>query len=145
MPHFKFDPIRELDDLSDRMRKFAQEFPESFSIQFGRGFEPRVDMLQDAEGLRISVELPGVPRENVKLTLADNVLLLEGGKSEPAGRENATLVRGERSFGPFQRRIELPVKVDPSSIAAAMLDGVLTVTLRSAAAASATDIPIDIH
>jgi HSP20 family protein len=130
MPHIKFDPMKELEFLSHRMRKFADEFPETFSIEFGKGFEPKIDVYQDNEMIRVVVELPGLTKTEVRLSYADNILTIGGEKKAPEHDENTSVLRTERSFGEFKREVTLPKDIDAESLEATMVEGVLTVTMR---------------
>lgn len=129
MPHYKFDPMKELEFLSQRMRKFADEFPETFSIEFGKGFEPKMDVYHDDSTITVVMELPGVGKDEISLTYTDGVLTLKGEKRTPEHAENVTILRSERSFGAFKRDIPLPVDIDADSMSASMNDGILTVTM----------------
>lgn len=144
MPHFKFDPMKELEYLSQRMRRIADDFPETFSFEFGKGFEPRVDVYADNDTLRVLVELPGLQKDAISLSFADGILTISGNKPVPEHAEGVTVLRAERSFGDFIREIELPKDVDPSSIAATMNGGLLTITLKKKAVSRDPEIKINI-
>ncbi|MBR9978637.1 MAG: Hsp20/alpha crystallin family protein [Bacteroidetes bacterium] len=144
MPHFKFDPMKELEYLSQRMRRIADDFPETFSFEFGKGFEPRVDVYADKDTLRVLAELPGLRKDAVSLSFADGILTISGNKPVPEHAEGVAVLRAERSFGDFIREIELPKDVDPSSIAATMNDGLLTITLKKKAVSHDSEIKINI-
>ncbi|MBN1447764.1 MAG: Hsp20/alpha crystallin family protein [Bacteroidetes bacterium] len=130
MPHYKFDPMKELEFLSQRMRKFADEFPETFSFEFGKGFEPKLDVIVDENEIRLIAELPGVAKEDLNLTYTDGVLTLSGEKKEPQLAEQASILRSERSFGMFKREIPLSKDIDANSLTASMNDGLLTVVMK---------------
>ena len=144
MPHYEFDPMKELENLSQRMRQIANEFPETFSFEFGKGFEPRVDVYSDTDSVRVVVELPGMAKDAVSLSIANGVLTLRGSKAMPEQVEGVTVHRMERSFGEFQREIALPKDIDAGAISAAMSDGVLTVTIGKKSAPQDREISIDI-
>lgn len=144
MPHIKFDPTRELDFLSERMKRFAQEFPETFSFELGKGFEPRIDLTQSAAEVVLAAELPGMEKADVRLSIADGVLTLSGEKKAPE-REHSTELKCERSFGAFSRKIELPADIDSGKISASMSNGVLEIRIPRLAAAHETTIDIEIQ
>ena len=130
MPHIKFDPMKELEYLSQRMRKFADEFPETLSFEFGKGFEPKIDVYREGTEIHVVAELPGMSKSDVQLSYVDGVLLLKGRKEAPEQKEDVSILRGERSFGEFKREIPLGKDIDPESMTASMSDGVLTVVMR---------------
>ncbi len=130
MPHYRFDPMKELEFLSQRMRKFADEFPETFSIEFGKGFEPKMDVYHDNKEIRIIAELPGLTKDQISLTYTDGVLTLEGEKKPPEQAENVSILRTERSFGEFKREIPLPKDIDADSMSASMSEGLLTIVMQ---------------
>ncbi len=144
MPHFKFDPMKELEYLSQRMRRIADDFPETFSFEFGKGFEPRVDVYNEADIVRVVAELPGMQKDAIALSYAEGILTMSGSKPLPQHAEDVSVLRSERSFGDFKREIELPKDVDVSSISAGMTDGLLTITLRKKPAPEQHEIKIDI-
>ncbi|MCB2204440.1 Hsp20/alpha crystallin family protein [bacterium] len=130
MPHIKFDPMKELEYLSQRMRKFADEFPETFSFEFGKGFEPKIDIYRKGDEIHVSAELPGMVKSDVQLSFTDGVLRIQGSKNAPVSEEEVKVVRGERSFGGFDREVALGSDIDPDSLSATMKDGVLSVVMR---------------
>ena len=144
MPHYRFDPMKELEFLSQRMRKFADEFPETFSIEFGKGFEPKMDVYHDSKEIRIITELPGMTKDQITLTYADGVLTLSGEKKPPEQAENVSILRSERSFGEFSREIPLPKDIDADSLSASMSDGLLTVVMQIKQDASTQERTISI-
>jgi HSP20 family protein len=133
MPHIKFDPMKELEFLSQRMRKFADEFPETFSFEFGKGFEPKVDVYHDDTRIHVVAELPGMSKEEISLSFADGVLRIKGTKKAPEFGETVAIVRGERSFGEFKREIPIGRNIDPDSLSASMREGVLTILMQEKA------------
>lgn len=89
---------------------------------------PAVDISETAETYRIDVELTGVDRESVELSLNDGALLIQGERPVPeeAGRRYHRL---ERPHGHFQRRFELPDNVEATEITAELSEGMLQLTL----------------
>ena len=118
MPHFKIDPLKELDSLSQRMRKFVDDFPEHFSIEFGGRFEPRTDVFYDDASLTVMMEIPGVAKESLTIVLENGILTISGIKVNPLDKEKRTCLRSERSFGDFTRNFELPFTVQKESVKA---------------------------
>ncbi|NKJ49265.1 heat-shock protein Hsp20 [Burkholderia sp. SG-MS1] len=95
-------------------------------------FQPRLDVVDDGDALRIVAELPGLSRDEVKLEIVENMLLLSGNKQIESKEEEKGCYRVERAFGQFQRAIPLPAGVDPDRAEARFENGVLTVRMPKA-------------
>jgi len=92
-------------------------------------WSPATDIVESDAGYVVKVELPGMSRDDVKITMQENQLSIHGEKKhEKEGKEKG-FHRIERSYGAFQRCFTLPTAVDASKIDASFKDGILTVTL----------------
>jgi HSP20 family protein len=135
----------ELDNLFNRA--LTQPLQTPFDLESGRlpeGCLPALDLYEDKDGLVAKVELPGMKKEDIAISLEDGVLTVSGERKQDPRHDAATACRCERVLGRFERRISLPAKVDAAKITAAYTDGVLTVTLPKAEEAKLKQIPIDI-
>jgi HSP20 family protein len=128
MAVFRFEPAREMEKISQKMHKFFDEFPDGFSFETG-GFTPRLDLAEDESKVYVNVEVPGVVKESIKLSIQENILTIKGEKKKDLGNEKINLFRTERLFGVFSRSIELPVEVDIDNISAKLESGVLFIQL----------------
>ena len=144
MPHYRFDPMKEFENLSQRMRKFADEFPETFSVEFGKGFEPKIDVYHDDQHIMVIAEMAGMEKSDISVSLAEGILTLAGTKKLPEATDSIKVLRSERSFGEFKRSIELPGDVDSSSVSARMENGVLSISIRKKAREQDKEISIEI-
>jgi HSP20 family protein len=105
---------------------------------------PATDIFEDAEGIKIAIELPGMTSENVKLTLENDNLTIKGEKKQVAEEKTTKVHRYERSYGAFQRAFTLPDTVDAERVAAKFENGVLTVTLPKAEKAKPREISVKV-
>jgi HSP20 family protein len=101
-------------------------------------------VVDDGDALRVVAELPGLSRNDVKLEVVENMLLLSGNKQIESKGEEKGCYRVERAFGQFQRAIPLPVGVDPDRAEARFENGVLTVRVPKAEQAKQTTKQIQI-
>lgn len=101
----------------------------------------RADVEETDAAFVISAELPGVPLENVKLEIEDDVLTLTAVK-RPSENGDRRGLHAERRYGTFARAFSLPKAVDREAVRATMQHGVLTITLPKAERARARQIPI---
>jgi HSP20 family protein len=99
-----------------------------------------VDVYEANGDLVIHAELPGVEKQDIKLTLDNGDLLIEGERKSEEKLEEKDYYRMERMAGSFYRRLPLPAGVKPEQIHAQYTDGVLEVRVpKGAAAATAHD------
>ena len=105
---------------------------------------PPVDILEQADGIRIMAELPGVNPSDVKISVEDNILTIQGAKQQVAEEKTERVHRYERTYGAFERSFTLPPTVDASNIKATYDNGVLTVTLPKVEKAKPRQIQVDV-
>ncbi len=86
-------------------------------------------MTETADALTVECELPGVAKDAVDTSIEGGVLTIRGERKAPAGRDESRYERREREFGPFERHIELPAKVDVDNVRAKLAGGVLTIVM----------------
>jgi HSP20 family protein len=109
------------------------------------GWLPPVDILEDANAVRLVAELPGLTAEDVKLTLENQTLTLRGEKRQVAEETTERVHRYERSYGTFERSFRLPGTVETDKVDARFENGVLTITLPKAEKAKARDIEVKVR
>lgn len=90
---------------------------------------PVVDIREDKDRFVLHADLPGVDRENIDITMEDNVLSIRGERKLEEAGENGDYKRIERAHGTFYRRFSLPDTADPQGINARCEKGVLEVVI----------------
>ncbi len=90
---------------------------------------PNVDVSETDGEVRISAELPGVNEGDIDVSLDDDVLVIRGEKKAEKTSDTENYHFVERSYGTFQRAVQLPCPVEPDKARAEFDNGVLTVTL----------------
>lgn len=124
----RWDPISELGTMEvDRLNRM---FNDLFSEGRARGWYPPVDVYEtEQHEVVVKAELPDMKREDIKLTVDNNVLTLHGTRSQDTEVKRDRFTHIERHFGTFSRSFTLPTTVDTSKISASYKDGVLTVRM----------------
>jgi HSP20 family protein len=97
--------------------------------QFLGGWVPAVDLYEDKENVTVRVELPGMKKEDIGLTIHEGVLTLSGERKEEEKHKDCQTCRTERFLGRFQRSLSLPSPVLADKVTATYKDGMLTITL----------------
>jgi HSP20 family protein len=112
--------------------------------QLFSGWTPALDLFQNNDNVVAVVELPGLRKEDIEISLHDGTLTISGERKEEAAQtEGAT--RTERFTGKFRRSITLPTQVDVNKVSATYKDGILTVTLPKAEEAKPKQIQINLN
>ena len=93
------------------------------------GWTPAMDLYEDKDNICLKVELPGMKREDIEVSLHEGTLSISGERKGQKEYEEAEVHRAERFFGRFQRTVGLPTPVSPDKVKAQYKDGVLTITL----------------
>jgi len=93
------------------------------------GWSPAIDLAETDEAIVVKAELPGLEPKDVDLELTGDVLTIRGEKKEEKEEKARSYHRVERSYGSFERAIQLPAAVKPDEVEANFKNGVLTVTL----------------
>jgi HSP20 family protein len=138
MTMIKFDPFRGFDALTKKMNTLVNDLDKGFNFEMGN-FSPRVDIIEDEKQLNFNFELAGVKKEDVKVTINDeNVLIVKGQKYreniDESVNENESenspkyFIKVERNFGEFTRSFVLPDNVNKESISAKYENGILHLT-----------------
>jgi HSP20 family protein len=101
---------------------------------FGREgkFLPEANVVETEKALEVTVELPGMKPEEVKVEIRENALWITGEKKEEKEEKNKRFHRIERRAGMFQRILPLPAEVRDREVDARFVDGVLKITLPKA-------------
>lgn len=108
------------------------------------GWTPAVDIAERDNEYLVKVELPGVAKDEVKITLESNILTIRGEKKQEKDEKKGNYHRVERSYGSFQRSFTLPTSVRSENIDATYADGILTITLPKAEEAKPKQIEVKV-
>ena len=132
----RWSPARDLLNIQDEMNRVMDRFfsPELFE---GSDFStsrwlPNMDVQEDKDRFTISMELPGLSKDDVSLTVREGMLTIEGERKQEEEKEGVNYHRVERRYGKFLRSFQLPVRVQEDKIEAVFKDGVLTVQIPKA-------------
>jgi len=123
----KWDPLRDLLALHEHVGHLVgTDAP---------GWTPPVDLYETATDFVLSVEVPGLSRDQVDVHAEEHRIVIRGQRTAVPGKEIhcEQYHRVERGHGPFSRAFGLPEAIDVHSVTAELKDGILTVTMPKAA------------
>jgi len=128
----RWDPVRELVAMQDRLNRFFDDFGRRADDDvMSRGdWMPAVDIFQgDANEVVLKAELPGLKREDIDVKVENNTLTIKGERRQDSDVKKEHYHRVERCYGVFSRSFSLPNTIDTGKVRADYRDGVLTVSL----------------
>ncbi len=113
----------------DRFFEDWFSFPSFRSVDFDGDFSPRVNIRENKDNIRLTFELPGMKKDNIKVTVQEGVLTVSGSREFKKEDKNEDYVRCEINSGSFSRSFTLPKSVNSEKISADYKNGLLEVTL----------------
>ena len=146
----RWNPISEFEDMMNRYNRMfglartngEQEGKDLFSRS---DWAPAVDIKETPEAFVVEAELPGMSKDDVKVTVHEGVLTIQGERKSEEETKDKKLHRIERFYGSFMRRFTLPDNVDENSVKANFKDGMLTLTLQKAEPKEPKAIEVDVQ
>jgi len=117
--------------------------PDRTATPPGVGWTPSTDVFETAEEIVAVVELPGVDRKEIDISLVGDTLTVRGSRPRKVEGEGENCLRGERYFGPFARTLAVSPVVDPDRITASFKDGLLEIRLPKREEAKPRPIPVE--
>jgi HSP20 family protein len=144
----RWDPFRELEEVSSRLNRFfgqpaVRRGTEDESAFFA-DWAPAVDVQETETEYLVKADLPEVKKEDVKVDIKEGILSVEGERRQEKEEKGKKFHRIERSYGKFVRRLAVPTDVDEQKVGAEFKDGVLQVHLPKTAAAKPRAIDIKV-
>jgi HSP20 family protein len=94
-----------------------------------KSLTPNIEITETDEAVEVTAEMPGLERKDVEVSIEDDTLTIQGEKKVEENPKDKNVQHSERIYGMFMRVLQLPSGIDPSSVQAAMSDGVLKVTI----------------
>lgn len=124
----RWNPFSELDSVFDR---YARDLSHARGSDEGSlpAWRPAASIVENEKAYVVSADLPAVSREDVNVTVENNMLSIKGERRYEQTSDEETVHRRESFHGVFERRFSLPDDADTEAISAESKDGVLTVRI----------------
>ena len=119
-----FDPFKELQDIERRLGAVLNVNQPPREV---KSFTPAVNEKVDEKGYHLEIDLPGVKKENIEISVNDGILTISGERKLEKKEEKENYTRIESFFGRFERSFKLPPDADLDNIEAKYEDGVLKI------------------
>lgn len=144
----RWNPFKELAEMEQRLSTYlgrpaarTEAGEEAMTVA---EWSPLVDITEDEKEYLIKADLPEVKKEEIKLTVQDNVLSISGERKYEKEEKGKKYHRVERAYGSFMRSFTLPEAADGSKVSAEYKDGVLNVRLPKSEKAKPKSIEVKV-
>jgi len=125
-PYNRFNDFRRSFDVLNSM---LNNFETDTSVESRYDFTPAVNTREGEYAYHIEVDLPGVKKEDIKIDIEDNTIIISGEKKLKEDMKEENYYKVESFYGEFKRSFTLPESVDIENIHAESTDGVLEVVI----------------
>ena len=148
MKLIRWTPMRNVTSFRDEMDTLLEDLYGRMTVPED-GHEgdwlPPLDMSEGESDVTVSLELPGMNKEDIKVSVKDDVLTVSGEKKqEKTDDDGENSCRIERSYGFFKRSVSLPAEVDAAKVKATFKDGILKVEMPRIEVKKPKEIPIQV-
>lgn len=146
MALIKWEPMREIEDLFDRYTR-AMGWPANRGQEMVAtgDWTPRVDISETDNEFTIKAEIPDVKREEVKVSVENGMVTIQGERRQEKEEKGKKFHRVERYYGKFVRSFNLPANVDETRIKATFKDGMLNLQIPKTEAAKPKAIEVKVE
>ncbi len=142
----RWNPIDDLFDIQENINRIFGNYLSTKGAQAKvLGWMPPVDITESENEYVIKADIPGMKKEDIKISLENNTLSITGERKEEKEEKNKNYIKKEKSYGSFMRSFALPHTVDAKGIKATYKEGVLTVTVPKSEEAKPKEIKIEVN
>lgn len=137
----RFNPVKDLLNVEREFNRLFKTFDDRFGLCYSEeqenGYEsavwmPLTDIYEDKDNYIIKADLPGLKKDDVKISYTDGKLEISGERTQEQETKEAKWHRLERSFGKYYRSFTLPKEIKQDNIKAEFKDGQLTISIPKA-------------
>lgn len=145
MPYIRFNPYWEFQNLAKEMNKFMNYTPAPPKHEAKR-FVPAVDIFEDADYIYFELEVPGINKDEIKLSVNDDkILTIRGHKKVKLAEDVQTCCRSERRSGEFSRSFQIPEYANIEKIDAKQDMGILYIKIGKMNPSDRKESEVTIH
>jgi HSP20 family protein len=145
MSLIRWEPFRTIGRRNDVFDELFREFFRRPMVEEGAPLEPAVDVAESDGEVIVKMEVPGVEKDQLHLTVSDDELTVRGETRKESEEKRKRYYRREIHYGAFQRSVPLPVEVDAAKAHAELQNGVLRVSLPKSRQPKAREIEVAVE
>ncbi len=153
MTFAKFNPVKDLLDVEREFNRIFNSMGNRFEVTRKEGFDeefdnavwmPLTDIAEDNDNYYLKVDLPGIKKQDVKISYIDGNLSISGERVQDKEAKDKKIHRIERSYGKYYRSFNIPKEIKDDKIKAEFKDGQLTITIPKADEVKPKEIDIKV-
>lgn len=150
----RFNPMRELLEVEKEFNKLFSNYENKFGLRDSKDYSdeyqdavwsPLSDIYEDNDKFQIKLDLPGVEKDEVKISYSNGQLTISGERKQESASENYKYHRVERLFGKFYRAYNLPKDILHDKISADFRNGQLNIAIPKSELAKPKSIEINVN
>jgi HSP20 family protein len=138
----RWEPFRALRRREDPFDDLFREFFRRPILEEADVIEPAAEVAESEGEVTVKMEVPGVEKDHLQLTVSDDRLIVRGEVRKESEEKRKHYYRQEIRYGAFQRSVPLPVEVDAAKASAELKNGMLKVTLPKSTHPKAQEIKV---
>lgn len=139
----RWNPFGEVVSLRNELNRVFDRFPELHRTM--ESVWPRIDVKETEHDLEVEVEVPGIEKENIKLSVTRDSLVISGEVQQGVEQKADNYLYQERRTGSFSRHIALPAEVDAERVKATYENGVVHIVMPKLQDPKQKSVQIQIH
>ena len=153
MTFAKFNPVKDLLDVEREFNRIFNSMGNRFDVTRKEGFDeefdnavwmPLTDIAEDNDNYYLKVDLPGIKKQDVKISYIDGNLSISGERVQDKEAKDKKIHRIERSYGKYYRSFNIPKEIKDDKIKAEFKDGQLTIIIPKADEVKPKEIDIKV-
>ncbi len=150
----RFNPVRDLLNVEREFSRMFRSMEDRFGLSKKEDVDdeyenavwmPLTDIYEDKDDYKIKADLPGIKKDDVKISFSDGKLNISGERNQEKETKDAKCHRIERTFGKYFRSFTLPKEIKEDKIKAEFKDGQLTVIIPKAEEVKPKEIDIKVN
>jgi HSP20 family protein len=139
-----WEPFQDLVRFDDEFESLYDTMARRFFAPELKNWMPAIDIAENNGNIEVRAEIPGVNKEDLKVTVDGDVLSISGERKKETETKDKKFHRIERFYGKFCRTINLPYTVEADKVKASYKDGVLNITLPKPESAKTKEIEVEV-
>lgn len=129
MSLIKYQPQNELDLFDRSLSSFFNSLYGKNKNEVDFYFVPKADIFEEKDAYKVKLEIPGIEKDQIKISFKNNLLTINGEKKEEKTEEKNNYLSQEISYGSFSRSFTLPEGINEAKIEAKLENGILELVI----------------